>query len=60
MRNLMIITLIVLALSPLSWASREEGVVLYDRVEVTFFNDGRQIWKEERAVKILNQKSRAR
>ncbi|RLD99486.1 MAG: hypothetical protein DRI92_02165 [Aquificota bacterium] len=56
MRNLMIITLIVLALSPLSWASREEGVVLYDRVEVTFFNDGRQIWKEERAVKILNQK----
>ncbi len=43
MRNLMIITLIVLALSPLSWASREEGVVLYDRVEVTFFNDGRQI-----------------
>jgi len=56
MRRVLAAVLVILVLAPLAWASNEGGVVLYDRVEVTFFNDGRQIWKEERAVKVLNMK----
>ena len=56
MRRVLAAVLVILVLAPLARASREGGVVLYDRVEVTFFNDGRQIWKEERAVKVLNMK----
>ena len=56
MRRILVALLVVLVLAPLARASKEGGVVLYDRVEVTFFNDGRQIWKEERAVKVLNMK----
>ncbi len=56
MRRVLVAMLVVMVLAPLAWASKEGGVVLYDRVEVTFFNDGRQIWKEERAVKVLNMK----
>ncbi len=56
MRRMVLIALAVLVLAPLAWAGSEGGVVLYDRVKVTFFNDGRQVWREDRAVKILNQK----
>ncbi len=56
MRRIVAVAFMVLILAPLAWASKEGGIVLYDRVEVTFFNDGRQIWKEERAVKVLNMK----
>ncbi len=56
MRRVLGAILVIMALAPLAWASREGGVVLYDRVEVKFFNDGKQVWREEQAIKVLNMK----
>ncbi len=33
-----------------------DAIVLYDRVNVKFFSDGRKVWREERAVKVLTRK----
>ncbi len=56
LRRFVLILIALLSFAPSLMGSNEGGIVLYDRVEVTFFGDGRHIWKEERTIKILTMK----
>ena len=56
MRRVAFLVLVLLFIGSIAQASHEGAVVLYDRVKVVFFNDGRKMWQEEQAVRVLNQK----
>ena len=49
--------ILFIVLLPLSVIAKDFGaLILYDHSEVKFFPDGRKIWKEEKAVKILDKR----
>jgi len=56
MRQLLTAILFIVLL-PLSVIAKDFGaLILYDHSEVKFFPDGRKIWREEKAVKILDKR----
>jgi hypothetical protein len=56
MRRRILLILIITLMASIAHAGNQGAVVLYDRVKVVFFNDGRKVWQEEQAVRVLNQK----
>ena len=49
--------ILFIVLFPLSVFAKDFGaLILYDHSEVKFFPDGRKVWKEEKAVKILDKR----
>ncbi|RUM44470.1 MAG: transglutaminase [Desulfurobacterium sp.] len=49
--------ILFIVLFPLSVLAKDFGaLILYDHSEVRFFPDGRKVWKEEKAVKILDKR----
>jgi len=56
LKRRLLIALFVVLFPLLSFAEEFGAEVLYDKCSVKFFPDGRSIWREEKAVKILDKR----